>query len=94
MVSLYDKSGRTKQVVLTYIDYGLSVLTREVVIEYIPAATVQDLADTFRALSIAGRLAGYVAPNRFYEVGSPSGIEALEAYLSSQYMLESRGGNS
>jgi NDP-sugar pyrophosphorylase family protein len=82
MIPLYDKTRRSAREDLTYVDYGLSVLTREVVLERTPAAIVHDLADTFRALSIAGRLAGYVAPHRFYEIGSPAGVAALEAYLS------------
>jgi NDP-sugar pyrophosphorylase family protein len=82
MIPLYDKSGHSAQAALTFVDYGLSVLTREVVLERIPPATAHDLADTFKTLSVAGELAGYVAHHRFYEIGSPAGIEALEAYLS------------
>jgi NDP-sugar pyrophosphorylase family protein len=84
MVRLYDKGGRSGQTTLTYVDYGLSILTRDAVIEYIPPATVHDLADTFQTLSVAGRLAGYVAPHRFYEIGTPSGLKDLEAYLAGQ----------
>ena len=51
-------------------------------LERIPPGTVYDLADTFRALSEVGQLAGYVAPQRFYEVGSPSGLRELEEYLA------------
>jgi NDP-sugar pyrophosphorylase family protein len=91
MVRLYDKRGRSEQPDLTYVDYGLSVLTREAVVDYIPPETVHDLADTFRALSLAGRLAGYVATHRFYEIGSRSGIEALEEYLICHGMCSDPG---
>jgi NDP-sugar pyrophosphorylase family protein len=81
MILLYDKSGSVAPPNFSYVDYGLSVLTCEVVEEYTSPATVHDLADIFRALSTAGRLAGYVATQRFYEIGSPPGVSALEAYL-------------
>jgi hypothetical protein len=61
-------------------------------VECIPPATVHDLADTFRTLSVAGQLAGYVAPHRFFEVGSASGVEALEEYLSRQSLCVQPGG--
>ena len=34
-------------------------------------------------LSDEGRLAGFEAKERFYEIGSPSGLAELEAFLES-----------
>ena len=50
---------------------------------WIPRDAVVDLADTFTALSGAGELAGYEAVERFYEIGSPSGLKDLESRLHS-----------
>jgi NDP-sugar pyrophosphorylase family protein len=83
MIKLYTKGGHFGDPEFTHIDYGLSVLRPEVATDYIPVAQAHDLADTFHVLSVAGRLAGYVAPHRYYEIGSPSGRDALEMYLSS-----------
>jgi len=40
-----------------------------------------DLADVYAALVAAGRLAGFEVKQRFYEIGSPEGLAATEAYL-------------
>ncbi len=67
---------------MRWIDYGLSVLTREVVAEAVQAGTAGDLADLMRQLSLAGQLAGLEVAERFYEAGSPEGLHDLENYLS------------
>jgi NDP-sugar pyrophosphorylase family protein len=64
-----------------WIDYGLSVLTRGVAAE-IPAGETVDFANVLATLSIEGRLAGYEVRERFYEIGSPAGIEELERLLA------------
>lgn len=66
---------------LRFIDYGLSVLDRSVV-DLVPAGAVVDLADVFEALAASGRLAGFEAHDRFYEIGSPDGLRDLERHLS------------
>lgn len=67
---------------MTHIDYGLSVLATPTVLDRIPADTVTDLALTFGALGDEGLLAGYEVHERFYEIGSPSGIDDLERLLA------------
>lgn len=80
-VVLYDKDRPAEQVAqMHWIDYGLSVLTREVV-ERVPGNSVSDLADLTRELSREGSLAGYEVTQRFYEAGSPDGLADLETYL-------------
>jgi NDP-sugar pyrophosphorylase family protein len=82
-VVLYDKSRpQDKQSEMHWIDYGLSVLTRDMIATRIASGTVADLADVMKDLSIEGRLAGLEAKQRFYEAGSPSGLLDLETYLS------------
>jgi NDP-sugar pyrophosphorylase family protein len=66
---------------MRWIDYGLSVLTRDVVAERIPGDTVADLATLFTALAAEGALAGLLVPDRFYEIGSPDGLAEVTAVL-------------
>jgi NDP-sugar pyrophosphorylase family protein len=81
-ISLYDKARPdARQSEMHWIDYGLSVLTREVVNQRIPTGTAADLAEVMRDLSRAGMLAGLEVAQRFYEVGSPEGVRDLEGYL-------------
>jgi NDP-sugar pyrophosphorylase family protein len=76
MVTLYDKQRRTRPASdFAFIDYGLSGLSRTVVASEIPAGRKADLADLFHALSVRGELAGFEANERFYEIGSPAGLE-------------------
>ena len=77
-VVLYDKAGADGS--FRFIDYGLLLLTVDVVCE-IPAGEVFDVATLLHRLSVEGRLAGFEAATRFYEVGSPAGLADLEAHL-------------
>jgi NDP-sugar pyrophosphorylase family protein len=77
LVTRYSKS----QDDFEWIDYGLLVLERDVIAE-IPAGQPTDLADLLSRLSDEGRLAGFEAKERFYEIGSSSGLAELEALLT------------
>lgn len=66
---------------MRWIDYGLSVLSRTLVEDEIPTAAKHDLASLLTPLAAAGRLAGFLVTERFYEIGSPSGLEEAEALL-------------
>jgi NDP-sugar pyrophosphorylase family protein len=66
---------------LDFIDYGLSIFEAATIMEAVPPGANVDLASIQAALSRAGRLAGYQALQRFYEVGSPSGLADLEHFL-------------
>ena len=65
---------------MTYIDYGLAVLSAEVLQPY-PADQSFDLAGVYHALSRTGRLVGYEVHERFYEIGSHSGLKETEDYF-------------
>ena len=73
-VLLYDKATTAE---MHYIDYGISILTRSIVEERIQADEVCDLAPLLNALSREGKLAGFEAAKRFYEIGSPGGLREL-----------------
>jgi NDP-sugar pyrophosphorylase family protein len=81
LVGLYDKRPEARDERMKWIDYGFSVLRREVVDE-IPAGSVVDLADVYGRLSARGELAGYEVSERFYEAGSPQGLVDLEGHLA------------
>ena len=67
---------------MRWIDYGLSVLERDLVASRIPADTVADLSTLCTALAAEGNLAGMLVADRFYEIGSPSGLAEVEQVLS------------
>src|SRR5262249_13899551 len=76
MVNLYDKQRRTRPAAdFAFIDYGLSALSRQVIADGVPAGVAADLASLFHDLSVRGELAGFEAAERFYEIGSPAGLE-------------------
>lgn len=75
LVVLYDKSGVPG---MKYIDYGLSCFHRGLFDDETPS----DLAALFHQLSLTGCLAGFEVHERFYEIGSPSGLRDLEQYLA------------
>lgn len=81
LVVLYDKRPEARDERMAWIDYGFSVLRREVV-ESISPGRVVDLADVYRTLSVRGELAGFEVPQRFFEVGSPQGLADLERHLT------------
>jgi len=83
MVILYEK-GRvdTQALGMDHIDYGLSVLNRNVIGDNIGSGEPADLAHLFHRLSVDGQLRAFEATQRFYEIGSPQGLADLEAHLS------------
>jgi NDP-sugar pyrophosphorylase family protein len=81
-VVVYDKGRSDSE--MAWIDYGLSVLTRDVIAERVPPGAVVDMADVLRDLSQEGLLAGFEAAERFYEAGSPEGLQDLEDYLKAK----------
>jgi NDP-sugar pyrophosphorylase family protein len=78
----YDKVNAGQRPELKWIDYGLSVLGRELIGERVQSDAAADLADLYRELSLQGQLAGYEVSERLYEIGSPQGVDALERYLA------------
>ena len=67
---------------MRHIDYGLSILRRDTVSSRVPRGRPSDLAELFHALSLEGRLAGYEAERRFFEIGSPGGLADLIHHLA------------
>lgn len=76
------RKGAGERCGMTYVDYGLSVLTRDVVLQCVPPGGAPDLADLFSELGDKGGLAGYEVRERFYEIGSADGLADLEELLA------------
>jgi len=74
----YDKRERTPE--MRHIDYGLGIFRASVFAERTLGAAF-DLADVQRELVAKGALAGHEVFQRFYEVGSHTGLAELETLL-------------
>lgn len=79
VVEAYDKRAPTPD--MAWIDYGLGVLTPEALAV---APDAVDLADVYRELARQGRLAGYEATERFYEIGTPGALAEADAFLAAE----------
>jgi MurNAc alpha-1-phosphate uridylyltransferase len=80
----YDKANAGRRPELQWIDYGLSVLARDVIAARVDRGGSADLADLYRDLSRDAELAGFEVDQRFYEVGSPEGVARLERHLANR----------
>ena len=78
-VLAYDKG--TPRPDMHWIDYGLGGLTVDAL--SVVDDDENDLALLYQRLAALDRLYGYVATERFYEIGTPSGLEETDAFLRS-----------
>jgi NDP-sugar pyrophosphorylase family protein len=76
----YDKHSRTPG--MQFIDYGLGLFRRSA-FEGLPDRFIC-LEEVYKILLDRGELTAFEVSERFYEIGSPSGILDLERYLASQ----------
>ena len=77
---VYDKTRRhPRSAEMRHIDYGVSLLSEEAV-RRLPEGP-GDLSSLFHSLSVDGLLSGYEVSNRFYEIGSPKGLDEFSAHL-------------
>jgi len=81
MVTRYEKGCVSPPLAMRYIDYGLSEVRTEAVQELIAPNCRSDLAEFYAELSRQGRLGGFEAKERFYEVGSTEGLHELDLFL-------------
>jgi NDP-sugar pyrophosphorylase family protein len=77
-IRAYDKAARTAR--MHHIDYGLGALEAAALAQRPPGERF-DLADFYRDLAAAGRLAGFEVAERFYEIGSPAGLAETSTFL-------------
>jgi N-acetyl-alpha-D-muramate 1-phosphate uridylyltransferase len=76
----YDKKNLTPR--MHYIDYGLGIF-RASAFDAVPEGEPTDLGDLYSRLAREGRLAAFETAERFYEVGSPGGLEELRVLIRS-----------
>jgi NDP-sugar pyrophosphorylase family protein len=67
---------------MTYIDYGLGILTAEVVSALLPTEDPCDLATVYETIAARGQLQAYEVDHRFHEIGSESGLAELDHLLT------------
>lgn len=75
----YNKQSPRSE--MRHIDYGLGILSASLIVDR-PPDTPFDLAEVYRDLSVQGRLAGYEVFDRFYEIGSPTGLQETDEFLT------------
>jgi len=74
----YDKLERSPE--MEYIDYGLAIIKAEC-FSGVREGEVSELADIYKELAAGGKLAGCEVSERFYEIGSFTGLEELNTVL-------------
>jgi NDP-sugar pyrophosphorylase family protein len=80
LVSRYDKASDDAE--LRYVEAGVLAFERSLV-ERIPARGVVSLEqDIFPVLIAEKQMAAYITTQRFYDIGTPARLRAIEAYLT------------
>ena len=87
-VLAYDKRDPTPE--MRWIDYGLGGLV-PAALDAVEAGE-SDLAELYHRLAAAGRLHGFEATERFYEIGTPEAFEEADTFLVGQVGPPSAGG--
>jgi MurNAc alpha-1-phosphate uridylyltransferase len=75
----YDKKNQTPR--MRHIDYGLGVFS-QAAFEIVPDDQPYDLAMLYQNLLNQGQLAACEVRERFYEIGSFSGLEEMRRYIA------------
>ncbi|MGI8956695.1 MAG: nucleotidyltransferase family protein [Chthoniobacterales bacterium] len=71
---------------MRYIEYGVSVLTKNV-FNHFSNSRVLDLSDVYNQLVESGQMAACEVKQRFYEIGSPDGLADLDQMLGNQPVI-------
>lgn len=79
-IKVYDKKAKLPE--MRHIDYGLSLFKASAFDSY-SAEQPFDLAEVMGKLVREKLLAGFEVRERFYEIGSPAGLQELEQLLTS-----------
>jgi len=77
---LLEYNKRAPRAEMTYIDYGLGVISASVLKKHLVRQPL-DLADLYQDLSLKGQLGGLEVHERFYEIGSHTGLKETEDYF-------------
>lgn len=77
----YSKKNRTPR--MHFIDYGLGAFSAQAFAR-VPTDQAFDLAELYRLMLAEGQLAGMELHQRFFEIGSPAGLEETSRFLATQ----------
>jgi NDP-sugar pyrophosphorylase family protein len=80
LVKIYSKKKRNPNMI--YIDFGVSIL-RKKALDLVPERKITDLEELFQELIKREELLAYETKQRFYEIGSPKGLNEFEKMISS-----------
>jgi NDP-sugar pyrophosphorylase family protein len=80
LVTAYNKDRKSPDMV--YINYGLSVLRKEALV-FIPAGRPFSQEELYQILIDQGELLAFEVEQRFYEIGSPKGLEEFGVLIAS-----------
>jgi len=80
LVTAYNKDQKSPDMV--HINYGLSVLRRDALV-FIPAGRPFSQEDFYQILIDQGELLAFEVEQRFYEIGSPKGLEEFGMLIAS-----------
>jgi N-acetyl-alpha-D-muramate 1-phosphate uridylyltransferase len=75
----YNKSAPTRA--MRHIDYGLGCVRARALSEFAPPGQTFDLALFYAAMLVEQQLVAFEVAERFYEIGSPSGLAETDALL-------------
>jgi NDP-sugar pyrophosphorylase family protein len=75
----YDKQNPTRE--MRYVDYGLGIFNKEA-FDLVPTRQPHDLAQLYQDLLKQNQLTAFEVRNRFYEIGSVSGLQETRQYLA------------
>jgi NDP-sugar pyrophosphorylase family protein len=74
----YDKKDPSLR--MKHIDYGLEIFRKEI-FEQAPHSGPFDLSELLHDLVCDSQITGYEVSDRFYEIGSPTGLSELNTFL-------------
>ena len=84
----YSKTNRSPA--MRYIDYGLGVFRAEA-FQGLPVGKPCDLAELYADLLQRKQLAAFEVRERFYEIGSPAGLQETAEFLAAQAVSRAEG---
>ena len=73
---------------MDYIDYGISVMSKELLGDIPPGAS--DLSDLYQSLVENNEASGYEVRNRFYEIGTSSSLAEFRDFISRRSSIKSK----
>ena len=88
-IRVYSKKSSHKD--MLHIDYGLEILDKSL-FENLAEGQIFDLADLLSAGVANNQVEGFEVKQRFYEIGTPSGILDFSQFISRKMIVLDRDG--